>query len=70
MTALFISDLHLTPERPAVTGALQRLTDSGEHYVVFLEGHGERSLQPSAGGADEGGAEAESTTTHPDEEDF
>ena len=38
----------------AVTGALQRLTDSGEHYVVFLEGHGERSLNPS--GADEEGA--------------
>ena len=32
----------------AVTGALQRLTDSGEHYVVFLEGHGERSLEPSS----------------------
>jgi ABC-type uncharacterized transport system involved in gliding motility auxiliary subunit len=38
----------------AVTGALQRLTDSGEHYVVFLEGHGERSLEPSGG--DEEGA--------------
>lgn len=26
-----------------ITGALQRLTDSGERYVVFLEGHGERA---------------------------
>jgi ABC-type uncharacterized transport system involved in gliding motility auxiliary subunit len=39
-----------------VTGALQRLTDSGEHYVVFLEGHGERSLNPSSGD-EEGGSE-------------
>ena len=31
-----------------VTGALQRLMDSGEHYVVFLEGHGERTLNPSS----------------------
>jgi ABC-type uncharacterized transport system involved in gliding motility auxiliary subunit len=28
----------------AVTGALQRLMDTGEHYVVFLEGHGEHSI--------------------------
>lgn len=33
----------------AVTGALQRLMDSGEHYVVFLEGHGERSIEPEKG---------------------
>ncbi|MBV8063646.1 MAG: GldG family protein, partial [Nevskia sp.] len=31
----------------AVTGALQRLLDKGDHFVVFLEGHGERSLKPS-----------------------
>jgi len=37
-----------------VTGALQRLMDSGEHYVVFLEGHGERTLNPSSN--DEEGA--------------
>jgi ABC-type uncharacterized transport system involved in gliding motility auxiliary subunit len=37
-----------------VTGALQRLMDSGEHYVVFLEGHGERTLNPSS--SDEEGA--------------
>lgn len=29
------------------TGALQRLTDAGEHYVVFVEGHGERSAFPT-----------------------
>lgn len=34
----------------AITGALQRLTDSGEHFIVFLEGHGERAL--SADGKD------------------
>ena len=34
----------------AVTGALQRLLDTGEHYVVFLEGHGERTLYPSKSG--------------------
>ncbi len=28
----------------AVTGALQRLAYSGDRYVVFLEGHGERSI--------------------------
>ena len=28
----------------AITGALQRLSDSGEHFIVFLDGHGERSL--------------------------
>ncbi|MDB5987114.1 MAG: hypothetical protein JWR16_2167 [Nevskia sp.] len=27
-----------------ITGALQRMTDSGEHFIVFLEGHGERAL--------------------------
>ena len=32
----------------AVTGALQRLMDAREHYVVFLEGHGERTLNPSS----------------------
>ncbi|MDR3414837.1 MAG: GldG family protein [Nevskia sp.] len=30
-----------------VTGALQRLMDSSEHYVVFLEGHGEHSINPT-----------------------
>ncbi len=34
-----------------VTGALQRLTDSGDHYVVFLEGHGERAINPGKGEA-------------------
>src|SRR5688572_17059079 len=28
----------------AITGALQRLAQSGERWVVFLEGHGERSI--------------------------
>ncbi|MGB0955438.1 MAG: GldG family protein [Panacagrimonas sp.] len=28
----------------AVTGALQRLTYSGERWIVFIEGHGERSV--------------------------
>jgi len=28
----------------SITGALQRMTDSGEHFIVFLEGHGERAL--------------------------
>ena len=32
----------------AVTGALQRLLDTGDHFVVFIEGHGERSLNPSS----------------------
>lgn len=32
----------------AVTGALQRLLDKGDHFVVFIEGHGERSLNPSS----------------------
>lgn len=40
-----------------VTGALQRLTDSGDHYLVFLEGHGERSLTPSGGGDEAGGSD-------------
>lgn len=31
-------------DEPAMTGALQRLADTGEHVVEFLEGHGERSL--------------------------
>ncbi len=31
----------------AVTGALQRLAQSGERWVVFLEGHGERSIGDS-----------------------
>jgi len=30
---------------PVITGALQRMTDSGEHFIVFLQGHGERSLE-------------------------
>jgi ABC-type transport system involved in multi-copper enzyme maturation permease subunit/ABC-type uncharacterized transport system involved in gliding motility auxiliary subunit len=34
----------------AVTGALQRLLDTGEHYVVFLEGHGERTPFPANSG--------------------
>jgi ABC-type uncharacterized transport system involved in gliding motility auxiliary subunit len=29
----------------AVTGALQRLSSSGERWIVFLEGHGERSIE-------------------------
>lgn len=29
----------------AITGALQRLSFSGEQWVVFLEGHGERSME-------------------------
>jgi ABC-type uncharacterized transport system involved in gliding motility auxiliary subunit len=32
-----------------ITGALQRLSDSGDHYVVFLEGHGERATVPTPG---------------------
>jgi ABC-type uncharacterized transport system involved in gliding motility auxiliary subunit len=32
-----------------ITGALQRLTDSGDHYIVFLEGHGERATIGSPG---------------------
>ncbi len=28
-----------------ITGALQRMTDSGDHFIVFLQGHGERSLE-------------------------
>ena len=39
MTALFISDLHLTPERPAVTNALQcflrQVPDSGDSLYVL-----------------------------------
>ena len=35
----------------AVTGALQRLMSTGEHYVLFLEGHGERSIEPDKGDA-------------------
>lgn len=31
----------------AITGALQRLAQSGERWVVFLEGHGERSIGDS-----------------------
>lgn len=33
----------------AVTGALQRLSESGEHYIVFLEGHGERNPVTAVG---------------------
>ena len=32
----------------AVTAALQRLADSGERWVVFLEGHGERGIGDEA----------------------
>ncbi|SFF25024.1 ABC-type uncharacterized transport system involved in gliding motility, auxiliary component [Fontimonas thermophila] len=39
-------NLRATTEQ-AVTTALQRLAYSGEQYVVFLEGHGERSIQGS-----------------------
>jgi ABC-type uncharacterized transport system involved in gliding motility auxiliary subunit len=35
-----------------ITGALQRLSDSGEHYIVFLEGHGERSINTAGNTAD------------------
>jgi ABC-type uncharacterized transport system involved in gliding motility auxiliary subunit len=38
--------LHATTE-PAITTALQRLAYSGEQWVVFLEGHGERSISES-----------------------
>ncbi len=31
----------------AITGALQRLAQTGERWVVFLEGHGERSIGDS-----------------------
>lgn len=33
----------------AITGALQRLTETGDRYVVFLEGHGERATVPVPG---------------------
>lgn len=36
---------------PAVTTALQRLAYAGEQWVVFLEGHGERSLTEGSQGA-------------------
>lgn len=36
----------------AVTGALQRLMDKGEHYVVFLEGHGEHAINPEPAGGE------------------
>jgi ABC-type uncharacterized transport system involved in gliding motility auxiliary subunit len=36
-------NLHATTE-PIITTALQRLTFSGEQWVVFLEGHGERAI--------------------------
>lgn len=36
-------NLSATTEQ-AITAALQRLADSGERWVVFLEGHGERSI--------------------------
>ncbi|GAC1629326.1 MAG: hypothetical protein NVS9B10_20360 [Nevskia sp.] len=32
-----------------ITEALQRLSDSGEHYIVFLEGHGERNPVTAVG---------------------
>lgn len=34
---------------PAITTALQRLAYSGEQYVVFLQGHGERSVSGDEG---------------------
>lgn len=34
---------------PVITGALQRLADSGEHYIVFVEGHGERNPETGPG---------------------
>lgn len=34
---------------PAITTALQRLAYSGEQYVVFLQGHGERSISGDEG---------------------
>src|SRR5690606_5062608 len=40
-------NLRATTE-PAITTALQRLAFSGEQYVVFLEGHGERSTASDA----------------------
>lgn len=33
----------------AITGALQRLTDSGEYNVLFLDGHGERNMLAGPG---------------------
>lgn len=39
--------LNATTE-PAITTALQRLAYAGTQTVVFLEGHGERSIQPGA----------------------
>lgn len=39
-------NLHATTE-PIITTALQRLTFAGEQWVVFLEGHGERSTADS-----------------------
>jgi ABC-type uncharacterized transport system involved in gliding motility auxiliary subunit len=39
-------NLHASTE-PIITTALQRLTFAGEQWVVFLEGHGERSVGDS-----------------------
>lgn len=38
----------------AVTGALQRLMNKGDHYVVFLEGHGEHSISAEPQGGEPG----------------
>jgi ABC-type uncharacterized transport system involved in gliding motility auxiliary subunit len=40
-------NLRATTE-PAITTALQRLAFSGEQWVVFLEGHGERSIDDAS----------------------
>ncbi len=34
---------------PQITGALQRLSDGAEHYILFLEGHGERGFKAQVG---------------------
>jgi len=38
----------------SITGALQRLSYSGERYVVFLTGHGEHGLEPGPGAGGDG----------------
>lgn len=44
-------NLHATTEQ-TITSALQRLAYSGEQWVVFLEGHGERSTTDASSRAD------------------
>jgi ABC-type uncharacterized transport system involved in gliding motility auxiliary subunit len=34
----------LSMSESVITGALQRLTATGDHYIVFLQGHGEHSI--------------------------